>query len=336
MSNEIEQENLNMSIPKPVIETIINSNIEICSTLSSKQEDLQTLNNLKAKCSNIFPIDTFFENRKKNSIFFQHPSILKIEQIKMIDEFKYLPRDFINKWYENSFLETECFSFNTKKFILDCQNRIDNINDCNNKLKMKLRKYIDSVSNNIEYKLNFMIIKIALHNFNSLNLDNIDDNVKYSKTIFDNFSKYFENHYDLFFLFSKDFIKIVNKINDLLNKTKEEEEDIKIKLLSIIYYLSIYFKSCYGFLFFIQKIQKYHLEKKFLIDIPIFQEKDFPNIKLSDISTNSFSKLMKYKNILSFENASAIYLSNKYLIIYNNLEGELIKIHKLNSSFPDK
>ena len=47
MSNEIEQENLNISIPKPIIETIINSNIEICSTLSSKQEDLQTLNNLR-------------------------------------------------------------------------------------------------------------------------------------------------------------------------------------------------------------------------------------------------------------------------------------------------
>ncbi len=273
--------------------------------------------------------------KKKNSIFYQHPSILKLEYININDELTNLKRDFINKWFENTSLQTELFSLKTNSFVLECQKRIENINECNNKLKIKLRKYIDSVSNNIEYKLNFMIIKIALHNFNSLTLENIDDNVKYSKTIFDNFSKYFENHYELFFLFSKDFIKIIYKIDCLLNKTKEDDENSKIKLLSIIYYLSIYFKSCYGFLFLIQKIQKYHLENKFEIDIPIFQEKEFPNIKLTDV-TNNGAHFINIKSSISFENSSGVYISKKNFFIYNSNEGEILKINKINNLYNDK
>ena len=330
MSNESEQDKNKISI-----QTIINPNIEICSSLTISSEESQILNNLKSKCSNIFPIDTYFENKKKNSIFYQHPSILKLEYININDELTNLKRDFINKWFENTSLQSELFSLKTNSFVLESQKRIENINECNNKLKIKLRKYIDSVSNNIEYKLNFMIIKIALHNFNSLNLENIDDNVKYSKTIFDNFSRYFENHYELFFLFSKDFIKIVHKIEYLLNQTKEDDENLKIKLLSIIYYLSIYFKSCYGFLFLIQKVQKYHLEKKFQIDIPIFQEKEFPNIKLTDV-TNNGAHFINIKSSISFENSSGVYISKKNFFIYNNIEGEILKINKINTLTNDK
>ncbi len=47
------------------IQTFINSNIEICSSLTTSSEESQVLNNLKSKCSNIFPIDTYFENKKK-------------------------------------------------------------------------------------------------------------------------------------------------------------------------------------------------------------------------------------------------------------------------------
>ena len=330
MSKESEQDKNKISI-----QTIINPNTEICSSLTTSSKESEILNNLKSKCSNIFPIDTYFENKKKNSIFYQHPSILKLEHINIIDELSNLKRDFINKWFENTSLQTVLFSLKTGSFILECQKRIENINDCNNKLKIKLRKYIDSVSNNIEYKLNFMIIKIALHNFNSLNLENIDDNVKYSKTIFDNFSRYFENHYELFFLFSKDFIKIVHKIEYLLNQTKEDDENLKIKLLSIIYYLSIYFKSCYGFLFLIQKVQKYHLEKKFQIDIPIFQEKEFPNIKLNDVTHNG-TNFINIKTPFSLENSSGVYISKKNFFIYNNIEGEILKINKINTLTNDK
>ena len=85
-------------------------------------------------------------------------------------------------------------------------NILDNLSSHLIKLKKELKEKMDNMSKDSEIKSNFMIIKIGLNNLNNINLKNLDDLVKYSKVINEYFSSFFDEHYELIFLFGESFV----------------------------------------------------------------------------------------------------------------------------------
>ena len=177
-----------------------------------------------------------------------------------------------------------------------------------------------------------MIIKIGLNNLNHINLKNLDDLVKYSKIINEYFSSFFDEHYELIFLFGKDLFKIFFKIDNLINELGQERNETKIKLLNIIYHLSTCFKSLYGYLFLIDKIQFLKLEQFYSVDSIMDCIVKVNYLMIKQIGTPNDSKNLYTeladKNFTLVDTSACF--ADKYLIFFYNPKFGLLKVHKLN------
>ena len=97
------------------LDASILTNPNISSSLSTEERMTEEVEEISSKLTSTFPMTSYIHNKKESDIFFQHPLILSMKDIKISDDFKNITKDLINKWYENSSLKNYYISLYSKE-----------------------------------------------------------------------------------------------------------------------------------------------------------------------------------------------------------------------------
>ena len=219
----------------------------------------------------------------------------------MLNSFRDLEVDVINKWFENSNCVEYYLSLFHQELFLKEERRIENINQLKSKIKKSLETELKTLSNNQNFKFNLVLLKFLLKELSNITLDNIDELFSSLKNL-ENYSKFLEEHFEISYLLIKEINDLVKKINELIDEVVKSNNPDKDKILGklLLYEYSTAFglKSLYGLLIFLKKLKE--LEKNKILSNTI-KDLLINNIKIPPIESgdNDYSGGIKE---VEFEN----------------------------------